>query len=92
MGEGYCIANAIVIGVVLNIVLPMVVNPFATVEEKMPKGGAASLDPKGQFVHMLVHHGQVPIVSSFIVAIIVGLSVFIGYQMKPVEKIMSLMK
>ena len=92
MGEGYCIANAIVIGVVLNIVLPMVVNPFATVEEKMPKGGAASLDPKGQFVHMLVHHGQVPIVSSFIVALIVGLSVSIGYQMKPVEKIMSLMK
>ena len=92
MGEGYCIANAIVIGVVLNIVLPMVVNPFATGEEKMPKGGAASLDSKGQFVHMLVHHGQVPIVSSFIVAIIVGLSVFIGYQMKPVEKIMSLMK
>lgn len=92
MGEGYCIANAIVIGVVLNIVLPMVVNPFATGEEKMPKGGAASLDPKGQFVHMLVHHGQVPIVSSFIVALIVGLSVSIGYQMKPVEKIMSLMK
>ena len=92
MGEGYCIANAIVIGVVLNIVLPMVVTPFATGEEKMPKGGAASLDPKGQFVHMLVHHGQVPIVSSFIVALIVGLSVSIGYQMKPVEKIMSLMK
>jgi|TARA_B110000879_G_C10976157_1_gene433461 predicted secreted protein len=92
MGEGYCIANAIVIGVVLNIVLPMVVNPFATGEEKMPKGGAASLDSKGQFVHMLVHHGQVPIVSSFIVALIVGLSVSIGYQMKPVEKIMSLMK
>jgi predicted secreted protein len=92
MGEGYCIVNAIVIGIVLNIVLPMVVNPFATGEEKMPKGGAASLDPKGQFVHMLVHHGQVPIVSSFIVALIVGLSVFLGYQMKPVEKIMSLMK
>tara|TARA_B110000027_G_C15999461_1_gene246787 strand:+ start:275 stop:553 length:279 start_codon:yes stop_codon:yes gene_type:complete len=92
MGEGYCIANAIVISVVLNIVLPMVVTPFATGEEKMPKGGAASLDPKGQFVHMLVHHGQVPIVSSFIVALIVGLSVSIGYQMKPVEKIMSLMK
>jgi len=92
MGEGYCIVNAIVIGIVLNIVLPMVVNPFATGEEKMAKGGAASLDPKGQFVHMLVHHGQVPIVSSFIVALIVGLSVFLGYQMKPVEKIMSLMK
>ena len=92
MGEGYCIANAIVIGVVLNIVLPMVVTPFATGEEKMPTGGAASLDPKGQFVHMLVHHGQVPVVSSLIIALMVGLAVFLGYQMKPVEKIMSLMK
>ena len=91
MGEGYCIANAIVIGVVLNIVLPMVVNPFATGEEKMPKGGAASLDSKGQFVHMLVHHGQVPVVSSVIVALIVVLAIFLGYKIKPVEKLMSLM-
>ena len=92
MGEGYCIANAIVIGVVLNIVLPMVLTPFATEEEKMPKGGAASLDPKGQFMHMLVHHGQVPVMSSVIIALIVGLSVFLGYKIKPVEKLMSLMK
>ena len=92
MGEVYCIVNAIVFGVVLNIVLPMVVTPFATEEEKMPKGGAVSLDPKGQFMHMLVHHGQVPVVSSLIIALMVGLAVFLGYQMKPVEKIMSLMK
>ena len=92
MGEGYCIANAIVIGVVLNIVLPMVLTPFATGEEKMPKGGAASLDPKGQFMHMLVHHGQVPVMSSVIVALIVALAVFLGYKLKPVEKLMSLMK
>ena len=92
MGEGYCIANAIVFGVVLNIVLPMVLTPFATEEEKMPKGGAVSLGPKGQFMHMLVHHGQVPVMSSVIIALIVGLAVFLGYQMKPVEKIMSLMK
>ena len=89
--DGYCIMNAIVIGVVLNIVLPMVVTPFATEEEKMPKGGAVSLDPKGQFMHMLVHHGHVPVMSSFIVALIVGLAVFLGYKIKPVEKVMSLM-
>ena len=92
MSEGYCIANAIVFSVILNIVLPMVLTPFASEEEKMPKGGAVSLDPKGQFMHMLVHHGQVPVMSSVIVALIVGLSVFLGYKMKPVEKLMSLMK
>ena len=92
MGEVYCIVNAIVFGVVLNLVLPIILTPLATEEEKMPKGGAASLDPKGQFMHMLVHHGQVPIMSSVIIALIVGLSVFLGYKTKPVEKLMTLMK
>ena len=92
MSEGYCIANAIVFGVILNIVLPMVLTPFATEEEKKPPNGAASLDPKGQFMHMLVHHGQVPVMSSAIVALIVALAIFLGYKMKPVEKLMALMK
>ena len=92
MSEGYCIANAIVFSVVLNLVLPIILTPFATGEEKMPKGGAASLGPKGQFMHMLVHHGQVPVMSSVIIALIIGLSVFLGYKIKPVEKLMSLMK
>ena len=92
MSEGYCIANSIVFGVVLNIVLPMVLTPFATEEEKTPKGGASSLDPKGQFMHMLVHHGQVPVMSSVVVALIVALAVFLGCKLKPVEKVMALMK
>ena len=92
MGEVYCIVNAIVFGVVLNLVLPMVLTPFATEEEKKPPNGAAALSPKSQFMHMLVHHGQVPVMSSVIIALIVGLSVFLGYKMKPVEKLMTLMK
>ena len=91
MGEGYCIMNAAMIAVVLNIVLPMIVTPFATEDEKVPPNGAASLDPKGQVVHMLVHHGQVPVVSSVIVALIVVLAIFLGYKIKPIEKLMSLM-
>jgi len=84
--------NAVLIAVVLNLVLPMIVTPFATEEEKIPPNGAAALDPKGQFVHMLVHHGQVPVMSSAIVALIVALAVFLGYKIKPVEKVMSLIK
>ena len=90
--EVFCVANAILMGVVLNIVLPMILTPFATKEEKMPPNGAASLGPKGQFMHMMVHHGHVQVVSSLIIALMVGLSVFIGYKVKPVEKIMSLVK
>tara|TARA_B100000900_G_C20599022_1_gene724719 strand:+ start:800 stop:1078 length:279 start_codon:yes stop_codon:yes gene_type:complete len=88
--EMYCILNAVLIGIVLNIVLPLVLAPFATPEEKVPPKGAAALSPKGQFMHMLVHHGQVPLMSSAIIALIVGLSVYLGYCLKPCERLMKL--
>jgi len=88
--EYKCILNAILIGILLNIILPLVVAPFATPEEKMPKKGATSLSPKGQFMHMLVHHGQVPVMSSAIIALIVGLSVYLGYLFKPYERLQKL--
>tara|TARA_Y100000591_G_C21548844_1_gene552613 strand:- start:412 stop:681 length:270 start_codon:yes stop_codon:yes gene_type:complete len=83
--ETNCILNAVVVGVVLNLVLPVLLKPFATEEEKKPPNGAASLSLKGQFMHMMVHHGQVPVMSSFIIALIVGLSVYLGYVLKPVN-------
>ena len=88
--EFKCIVNAVLIGIILNIVLPLVVAPFATPEEKVPPKGAAALSPKGQFMHMLVHHGQVPVMSSAIIALIVGLSVYLGYLLKPYERLMKL--
>ena len=36
-------------------------------------------------MHMIVHHGQIPFMSSVIVAIIVGLSVFLNYTFKPIK-------
>jgi|TARA_Y100000768_G_scaffold384022_1_gene367265 hypothetical protein len=66
--------------VFLNLVLPFFLRPFATDEEKMPPNGAGSLDYKGQFMHMMVHHNQVPLMSSFIVGLIVGLSVFFSQK------------
>tara|TARA_B100000902_G_scaffold208731_1_gene198694 strand:+ start:351 stop:599 length:249 start_codon:yes stop_codon:yes gene_type:complete len=74
--------NPVIFGVLLNIFLPFVLKPFATEEEIKPTNGAASLSLKGQFMHMMVHHNQVPFMSSVIIAIIVGLSVFLGNQYK----------
>ena len=69
----------VTIGVIINLVLPKIVTPFATPEEiKPPTGNAKDLTFKEQLVHMMVHHGQVPLSSSIIVATIVGLSVFVG--------------
>ena len=73
----------ILVGVTINLVLPKVVSPFATPEEiKPPTGNAKDLNFKQQLVHMMVHHGQVPLSSSIIVGTIVGLSVFISSKIK----------
>lgn len=65
----------VVLAVIINLVVPMVVKPLATAEEVKPTNGAGSLSMKGQLMHMLVHHGQVPVSSSILVAVIVAVSV-----------------
>ena len=82
-----CILNAIIFGIVLNLALPMILLPVATNEEIKPPSGAANLSLKGQFMHMMVHHGQVPFMSSVIIAIIVGLAVYLGYIIDPMKYI-----
>lgn len=73
----------IAIAVAINLALPKIVTPFATPEEiKPPTGNAKDLDFKQQLVHMMVHHGQVPLSSSIIVGSIVGLTLFISSKIK----------
>ena len=73
----------VMIGVAINLVLPMIVKPFATPDEiKPPTGNAKDLNMKQQLIHMMVHHSQVPVSSSIIVGTIVGLSVFISGKIK----------
>jgi hypothetical protein len=67
------------VSIILNLILPMVVFPFATSSQITPPNGAAALGMWDQIMHMLVHHKQVPLVSSLIVALIVLLSVVAGY-------------
>ena len=76
------ILKCCVIGVILYLVLPLVLKPFATPNEIKPTNGAASLSYKGQFMHMMVHHNQVPFMSSLIIALIVGLSVSLARLIK----------
>ena len=73
----------VMIGVAINLVLPKIVSPMATPEEiKPPTGNASDLNMKQQLVHMMVHHGQVPVSSSIIVGVIVGLSVYLAGKIK----------
>ena len=68
--------NCVLWSVILNVVLSMLATHVATPEEVTPPNGAANLSLKGQIMHMLVHHNQVLVTSSLIVAIVVGLSVY----------------
>ena len=80
MVEIYLILEKVVIVYyLLNLVLPVALKPLATPDEIKPPNGARNLSYKEQFMHMMVHHGQVPFMSSVIIAIIVGLSVYLGY-------------
>ncbi len=74
------ILYVVAVAIVLNIVLPFIATPFATPEEITPPQGAANLSFKSQLMHMLVHHAQVPLTSSLIVAVIAYLSMYIAHQ------------
>ena len=72
------ISRCVTIAVVINLVLPQVLKPFATKEQIKPPHGAQNLPFLDQLMHMFVHHAQVPLSSSLIVAVIVGLSVYLS--------------
>ena len=72
------IVVAVIISLIINIVLPLIAKPLATQNQITPPNGAGNLPFFDQLIHMLVHHAQVPLTSSLIVAIIVALSVYIG--------------
>ena len=88
--EKECIVNAVLFAVFLNLFLSYFLDMFATKEERNPKNGASELSFKGQFMHMMVHHNQVRFTSSLIVALVVGLSVYLGYLLNPVKKLKKL--
>ena len=76
--EYSCVLKSCFFAVVLNIVLPMIAKPFATKDEIKPPNGASNLKLKGQIMHMFVHHNQVILTSSLIIAVIVAISVYVS--------------
>lgn len=72
------IVCSVLIGILVNLVVPKLITPYASKDEIKPPNGASKLSLKEQVVHMFVHHAQVPISSSIIIAIIVSISVLVG--------------
>ena len=69
-----CATTSTVIAIILNIVLSLTLSLAATDKEVSPPNGPAALSFKGQFMHMMVHHKQVLVVSSFIIGLVVFIS------------------
>ena len=67
-----------VIGVLLNVILAYALSPLAYKEEIKPPNGASNLPFKSQIMHMLVHHKQVILSSSLIIALLTGISCWIA--------------
>lgn len=75
--EFKCIVNASIFAIVLNLVLPILAD-FLPVNKS------------NEYFKMLSHHKMTPISSSVIVAVITGLAVYLGYLVKPVERLQKL--
>ena len=81
MNNQKLIVSSVIVSVIINLVLPHMVKPFATKEQIKPPKGAHNLPFFDQIMHMMVHHAQVPLTSSIIIAVIVGLSVYLGIML-----------
>ena len=74
---GYCV----LVAVILNLIIPFGLKPLATPEQIKPPNGAQNLSFFDQLMHMFVHHAQVPLTSSLIVAVIVAISVYVSFHL-----------
>ena len=72
------LTKAALVAVILNIVLPFVIAPFASEKEMNACIKDNNLNIKEKFMVMLLHHKEMPIMSSAIVALVVVLSIVIG--------------
>ena len=75
--EMKCILNSVLIAVALNLVLPQVVSYLP-------------IDKSNEYMQMLDHHKMTPVSSSIVVALITGVAVYLGYLLKPVERLQKL--
>ena len=83
-----CALDSTLVAIILNIVLSYGLSMFATAEEKSP-ADVKALSFKGKIMHMMHHHKQTIFMSSLLIAVVVFLSVLIGYQTKIFAKMMK---
>lgn len=83
--EMECILNAVTVAVVLNLVVPQLLKPYATPEELNPPNGSDKLPLKSLLVHKFVRRAEVPVESSITLALVVAGSIYLGYKLNPMK-------
>ena len=68
-----------------NIIREIIAEQFATPEELKPPSCPSKLSLKSQIMYMLVHHDLLRISSSIIVAVVVAVSITLGYNFKIIQ-------
>tara|TARA_Y100000389_G_scaffold189391_1_gene213065 strand:- start:319 stop:591 length:273 start_codon:yes stop_codon:yes gene_type:complete len=89
MSEYNCIINAMIVSVLLGFVVPRVLLMFTDPDKVKQPLQMDHLSEKDKLIHLMAHHIQLPLLTSVIIAIVVGLSVYLGYQLKPYNKLMG---
>ena len=74
------IISSIIVVILLNLIIPQLLLPLANKEET--KMNDEDLGIKGNFMKMLVHHSKTPLTSSILLAVFVGISVYLGSFIK----------
>ena len=72
------IVKAAFVSVILNLVLPLILYPFATEREQNACIKDVDLNIKERFMVMLLHHKHMPVMSSIIIALVISISILIG--------------
>tara|TARA_B100000900_G_scaffold360312_1_gene332336 strand:- start:787 stop:1023 length:237 start_codon:yes stop_codon:yes gene_type:complete len=72
------IVKAAFVSVILNLVLPLILYPFATEREQNACIKDVDLNIKERFMVMLLHHKHMPVMSSIIIALVITISILIG--------------
>jgi hypothetical protein len=75
------IYRTVAVAVFLNVFLSSALKPFASNNQIRPPNGADNLSFFDQLMHMFVHHAQVLLTSSIIIAVVVGLSMYLAKLM-----------
>ena len=89
MSEYNCIINAMIIGVLIALTMPHILLMFTDPNKVKQPLQMDHLSEKDKLMHLMAHKSKMPLLSSLIVAFIVGLSVYLGYQLKPYNKLMG---